>query len=193
MKVPPLCLIFFQRGNLVVAIDLWKICRLLLQWQILPYVVNKLSSSAFLERKCCHSKEKGKIIIDNEKDHFSRLRTLHSQLITAKSHLDFFEKCWKHGIYPENLNVREHFRIAFNTPKLKKAYSDLNKDTRNEKINLCISQYKLFSGKIIEDIGEQKVRLTDFQRTKEWKFWQKSYLFSLTNYESVYPRKKKLN
>ena len=48
-------------------------------------------------------------ISDNEKTHFNRLRTLHSQLISATSHLDFFEKCLKHGVYPENLNFRDHF------------------------------------------------------------------------------------
>ena len=67
---------------------------------------------------------------ENEKIHFNRqLRTLHSQLIRAKSHLHFYEKYLKHGVYPDNLNVRDHFQVAFNTPKFKKAYSDLNKNT----------------------------------------------------------------
>ena len=107
------------------------------------------------------------IISDNEKTHFNRLRTLHSQLIRAKSHLYFFENCLK--IYPENLNVTDHFQVAFSTPKFKKAYSDLNKNTRNEKMNLCISHYKLLSGKTREDIGEQKVSLTRFSTEQRLK------------------------
>ena len=99
---------------------------------------------------------------DNEKTHLNRVRTPHSQLIRAKSHLYFLEKRFKHGVYPENLNVRDHFQIAFNTPKSKKAYSDLNKNSRNEEINRCISHNKLLPGKISEDIGEQKVCLTRF-------------------------------
>ena len=129
---------------------------------------------------------------DNEKTHLNRVRTLHSQLIRAKSHLYFLEKCLKHGVYPENLNVRDHFQIAFNTPKSKKAYSDLNKNTRNEKINLCISHYKLLPGKISEDIGEQKVRLTRFSTDQRLKILSEK-LFSLTTYQSVYPRQKNLN
>ena len=66
---------------------------------------------------------------ENEKTLFNRLRTLHSQLIRAKSHLRFFEKYLKHGVYPDNINVRDHFQVAFNTPKFKKAYRDLNKNT----------------------------------------------------------------
>ena len=67
---------------------------------------------------------------ENEKIHFNRqLRTLLSQMIRAKSHLHFYEKYLKHGVYPDNLNVRDHFQVAFNTPKFKKAYSDLNKNT----------------------------------------------------------------
>ena len=53
-------------------------------------------------------------ISDNEKTHFNRLKTIHSQLIRAKSHLNFFEKCLKHGAYPENLNVRDLFQVPFN-------------------------------------------------------------------------------
>ena len=90
-------------------------------------------------------------------------------MIRAKSHLYFFEKCLKYGVHPENLNVRYHFQVAFNTPKFKKTYIDLNKNTRNEKINLCISHYKLLSGKISEDIGEQKVRLTRFSTDQRLK------------------------
>ena len=108
-------------------------------------------------------------ISDNEKTHFNRLRTLHSQLIRAKSHLYFFEKCLEQWVYPENLNVRDHFQAAFNTPKFKKAYSNLNKNTRNEKINLSISHYKLLSGKISEDIAEQKLRLTRFSMDERLK------------------------
>ena len=102
------------------------------------------------------------LISDNDKTHFNKLRTLLSQLIRVKSHLYFFEKCLKHGVFPENLNVRDHFQVAFNISKLKKAYSDLNKNTRNEKMNLRISHYKLLSGKISEDTGQQKVHLTRF-------------------------------
>ena len=46
---------------------------------------------------------------------------------------------------------------------------NLNKSTLNEKINLRISHYKLLSGKISEDIGEQKVRLTQFSRHQRQK------------------------
>ena len=46
---------------------------------------------------------------------------------------------------------------------------NLNKNTRNEKINPHISHYKLLSGKISEDIGEQKVRLTQFSRHQRLK------------------------
>ena len=53
-------------------------------------------------------------ISDNEKTHFNRLKTLHSQLIRAKSDLNFFEKCLKHGDYPENLNVIDLFQVPFN-------------------------------------------------------------------------------
>ena len=95
-------------------------------------------------------------ISDNEKTHFNRLKTSYSQLIRAKSHLNFFEKCLKHGAYPENLNVIDLFQVPFNEPKFKKAYSDLNKNTRKEKINLCISHYKLLAGKISGDIVEKR-------------------------------------
>ena len=54
-------------------------------------------------------------ISGNEKTHFNRLRTLHSHILKAKSHVYFFEKCLKHGIYPWNLNVRDHFQVAFDT------------------------------------------------------------------------------
>ena len=47
-------------------------------------------------------------------------------MIRAKSHLYFFEKFLKHGVYPENLNVRDDFQVAC---KFAKAYSDLNKNT----------------------------------------------------------------
>lgn len=101
-------------------------------------------------------------ISNNEKFYFNKLRTLNTQLIRAKSHLQFFEKCLKHEVYPENLNVRDHFQIAFKTPIFTKAYNDLEKNTRNDKINLCISHYKLLTRKISEDIEEQKIRLKHF-------------------------------
>ena len=46
---------------------------------------------------------------------------------------------------------------------------NVNKNTRNEKINLHISHYKLLSGKISEDIEEQKVHLTQFSRHQSLK------------------------
>ena len=70
---------------------------------------------------------------------------------------------------------------------------NLNKNTRNEKINLHISHYKLLSGKISEDIVEQKVRLTQFSRHQRLKvLTEKQTIFS-NQLPNVYPRLKNLN
>ena len=68
-------------------------------------------------------------INDNEKNHSNKLGILFSQSIRAKSHLYFFEKCLKRGVYPENLNVSDHLQVAFKTSKFTSACNDLNNKT----------------------------------------------------------------
>ena len=70
-------------------------------------------------------------INDHEKSHFSKPRAIYSQLIRAKNYLYFFEKCLKHGVSSDIVNVRAQFQVAFKTSKFTKDYNDLNKNTRN--------------------------------------------------------------
>ena len=59
--------------------------------------------------------------------------------------------------------LKWYFKVA---SKFTKAYNGLNNNNRNEKLNFCISKYKLLSRKITEEIEEQKVQ-HDFQRIKD--------------------------
>ena len=67
-------------------------------------------------------------------------------------------------VYPENLDIKsEHFNIVFATNDIKESLSQLNQKTITEKMNICITHFKL---KVIEleEVAIHKDNLCDGTR-----------------------------
>ena len=94
-----------------------------------------------------------------EKESFNKLRSLNTQLIRCSSHLYFFEKCLEKNIYPINFEVKDHLQIAFKTPFLETSLQSINNSTVIEKMNICVSHYKLKKAEAFETITEEQARL----------------------------------
>ena len=74
-------------------------------------------------------------------------------------HLRFFEKCIQEEIYPNNLELTDHFQVAFTDTQLLKVFQVIDNCHILEKMHACINYYRLVKLNLTEKINEERNRL----------------------------------
>ena len=131
----------------------------------------------------------------DEKKLFNSLRDVSSKLIRSQSHLDYFSKCKKDGVYPTNLEVRDHFQVAFKSPVIKSQLKIIDDSHILEKIDACISHYRSVADKLKEDSTYFSNSLKNISTTERFEYLlRKNEQFSSKlKYQLKKTKEKKIN
>ena len=97
---------------------------------------------------------------DDEKQAFLTLRA-NSKLAKADGHQKFFKNCINEKVYPSNLEIIDHFQVAYKNSTLERTLQVIENSRILQKMHACKTHYLLVIAELNELINQQKLKIQE--------------------------------